>query len=76
MTRYLYQYQMNGWTNLKGHPVRRRAMLRELDKLISTMKEFGVEVLFWLVNPYENENAAVLAENAFDDDTFAEVRLQ
>lgn len=61
MTRYLFQWQVNGWTNLEGNPVRREALLRELERLVVELNALDVEVVFWLVDPLDNVAASALA---------------
>jgi ribonuclease HI len=73
MTRYLFQYQVNGWLNLQSHPVCRGDLLRELKALADELNARHVEVLFWLVDPDDNADATELAEGAIQEHSVAEI---
>jgi len=70
MTRYMFEDQM-GRRNADGRPSRRDELLRELEQQTTALNAFGIEVLFWLVQPGENRLAAALAEQVLSEAGFA-----
>jgi ribonuclease HI len=67
ITKWIYKWQDNGWTNARGGDVANREDFETLDELIDELEDdYGVFVKFWKVDRDDNEDADELAREAVD----------
>lgn len=59
---------MNGHKTTRGPPLANWDLFRLLDEQVVFMKDRGVDVRFWLVSGYKNQQAAWLAHAAISGD--------
>ena len=64
MSEWIFKWQENGWKDAVRGPVVNAKDLRELDTLIETLAEEGIDVKFWRVGREENVLADELAKKA------------
>lgn len=64
MTDCIVKWRQNGFKNSKGSFVSNADLFIQIDSLIGHLNNLGVEVLFWQVGRFENEEADALASAA------------
>ncbi|XP_006463390.1 hypothetical protein AGABI2DRAFT_144709 [Agaricus bisporus var. bisporus H97] len=69
ISKWIYKWYDNGWTNAKGGDVSNREDFEELDELVDELEDdYGVFVKFWKVDREDNEEADELAKDAVADE--------
>jgi ribonuclease HI len=66
MTELVFKWEVNGYKNAKGDPVKNSALFKKLNGLIEVLNTSNVEVLFWHVPREMNKEADRLANQAFN----------
>ncbi|KAI7348036.1 hypothetical protein KC320_g6861 [Hortaea werneckii] len=72
MTKWVFKWRNNNYTNCRGRPVKNAALFRKLDAELQELAELGVHVQFLHVRREQNREADLLANAALDGRTASE----
>lgn len=67
ITNYIYDWRLNGFTNIHGRPVKNKYLFLQIDRAITVLNRMQTAVQFWYVPRGQNQDADRLANEALND---------